>query len=89
MANTFTINQACDPQGCGTNFRQVWGVFTAGDGTGSSVASGLEFIYGGQATQKSATTGGNTLTINANVDGDFQVLSSTSGDDFYVNLWGR
>ena len=87
MANSFTEN-AHSPLVVG-NSKCRFGVYTAADGAGSSVASGLDYIYTGQMSQKSATTGGNTLTINANVDGDFQVLSGTSGDTFYVRLWGK
>lgn len=87
MANSFT-EDAHSPINMG-NAVCRFGVYNALDGAGSSVASGLEYIYAGQMCQASATTGGNTLTVNANVDGDFQVLSATSGDTFKVMLWGR
>lgn len=85
MANTFT-EDANSPLVVG-NSQCRFGVYNATDGVGSSVASGLEYIYNGSATPKSATTG--NLTINANVDGDFGVLSAVSGDTFYVRIWGR
>lgn len=89
MANTFTLATGIDPLGNVGNMKLAAGVYDALDGAGSSVASGLEYIFAGNATPKSSTTGGTTLTVNANVDGDFQVLSATSGDSFYVMLVGR
>ena len=86
--NTFT-QDANSPRVDG-NANTVFGVYTAADGAaGSSVASSLEHIYHAQAAPKSCTTGGYTITINANVDGDVQILSATSGDTFYVKIDGR
>lgn len=89
MANIF-IQDSRIPKGTiSGNMRQVMGVLTMTDGpAASSVASGLKHIWGGSATPKSAATGGVGLTCNANVNGDFKVMSCTSGDTFQVVLYG-
>lgn len=89
MANSFARDSHIPRGSVMGNARVVMGVLSMTDGpAASSVASGLEHIWGGTVTGKSAHSGGVTLTCNANVPGDFKVLSSTSGDTFQVVLWG-
>lgn len=90
MANTFTADAGVDPMTVQGNARMVAGLLTMTDGgAGSSVASGLELIYGGACTAKTATTQMGGAVFNSNVNGDFKVQSCSSGDTFHVVLWGR
>ena len=90
MANTFTADTHIDPMTVTGNMRMVAGTLTMTDGgAGSSVASGLDYIYGGSVTAKTATTQMGGAVYNSNVDGDFKAQSCSSGDTFHVLLFGR
>ena len=89
MANTFTVETHVKPSTVVGNMRTVIGTLNSADGgAASSVASGLDFIYGGTATKTSATTAGN-LIINSNVNGDFKITSAATGDAYLVMLNGK
>lgn len=94
MSNTFTADVQMKGMPVHGNKRAIMGVLEMTDGAaGSSVASGLKVIAGGQLTPKSAGALSQIppalLILNSNVNGDFKAKSAGSGDSYYVTLWGR
>ncbi len=94
MSNTFTADVLMEGMPVHGNRRVVMGVLSMTDGSaGSSVASGLEVLAGGQITPKSAGSFSQyppiMLALNSNVNGDFKAKSAGSGDTYYCVLWGR
>lgn len=88
MANSFAL--ASGGETVFGNMRVRMGTLTMGDSsTGSSVASGFGFLYGGLLTPASAGMAAGIIAINSNVNGDFKALSCTSADTFQVVLFGR
>lgn len=74
--------------------QRCWqGVITA-DGTSDTVDVGFDTILHVQATPKSATAysgsfQANVLTAATASPGTLAVTGVTSGDDYYVTIWGR
>ena len=89
MANTFTVETHVSPSTVAGNMRMAIGTLNSADGgAASSVASGLDVLYGGTANKASATTLG-ALVLNSNVDGDFNVTSAATGDSYHIVLFGK
>lgn len=74
--------------------QRVWqGVVTA-DGASDTVDLGLDYIYHVQASVKSATAfsgafQANVLTAATASPGTLSITGVTSGDDYYVTVYGR
>lgn len=74
--------------------QRVWqGVITADAATGV-VSCGFGHIYHVQATAKSAASSAwnfaaNALAAGTASAGDVAITGVTSGDDFYVSIYGR
>lgn len=89
MANTFTADFECNMG----NTRMRAGTLTMTDGSaGSSVASGMDLIYGAVMNPKTANSfsqyPATVLAINSNVKGDLKAVSAGSGDTYHVMVWG-
>jgi len=90
MANSITPYEGLPANSTMGAMKFMCGQMDWDDGAGgSSVASGLEIIYGGSVTAKSASADLQSYTFNSNVNGDIALGTAASGDDFYVTVWGK
>ena len=86
MANTFTADNQIDKSTVFGNVRTVAGVLTMTDGPGG-VDVGLDSVFGGAITPRTAATGG--FGIKYNTSGNVRVYSCASADTFNVFVFGR
>lgn len=96
MSFTFTREPAKKGGDVQGSTRTVWGVVVADavSGVVTPGALGMKYIIGGAVVNKSATTAGykvvwNAATASAALNGGVNIANVTSGDELYIQIYGR
>jgi hypothetical protein len=96
MSYTFTRESTKKGGDVEGSLRTVWGVVVADAVSGiiAPGALGLKYIVGGAVVNKSATTAGykvvwNAATASAATNGYVNIANVTSGDELYLQVYGR
>lgn len=93
MAQTFTADGSLPFGQSDDSIRMIIGTLSMADGgTGSSVATGLEVVYGAHLTPKSAGSFSQYPPVSMHLNsvaGEIKAISAGSGDVYYATVWGR